>query len=142
MTEKAAREYLNSIAKYEKQLKDKINQILELKTVAESCTVSPEKENIQSSGSGDKMANIVGRIVDLEDEILIIHKLIIARKRIVKEIAGEIDKPHYGQFLVLRYVDGNGFYDTAAIMNLKDTTAKRMNRKSVAEFSKIYTEKY
>jgi hypothetical protein len=142
MTEKQGREYLQSIGRLETQVKDKINQILELRAVAESCTVSTDKENIQSSGGGDKMASVVGRIVDLENEIIDKYQIVRERKQTVKEIAAEMSDKRQGQFLTLRFVEGRGFYDTLMYMNVKDTTGKRINHKSVLEFSKRYSEKH
>lgn len=142
MTEKTAKEYLNSISHFHTQVLQKINQILELRTIAESCTVRTDKENIQSSGNGDKLANIVGRIVDLENEILDSYEIYSKRKQILTEIADEMTDKRHKQFLTYRYIKNHGFYDTLFEMGVSDTTGKRICQKSISEFTKRYNEKY
>lgn len=141
MTEKTAKEYLNSISHYRSKALSKISQILELRAIAESCTVSPDKENVQTSGSGDKMASIVGRIVDLENEILAAYEIYNKRKNILTEITNEMGENRESQFLTYRYINNFGLYDTFFEMGVSDTTGKRIFRKSIAEFTKRYNEK-
>lgn len=141
-TEKDTKRFLLSIREFAEENHKVLVQIMELRAVAESCTVRTDKESVQSSGNGDKMSNIVGRIVDLEREIYDRDLIIKKRRAEFLEIAGKMKFERYREFLTLRYYEGNGFYDTAMLMNLRDTTAKRIHRKAIAEFTTLFNEKH
>ena len=141
-TEEDTKAYLRTLQEFSEKNHKRLMQILELRTVAESCTVRTDKDCIQSSGSGDKMSNLVGKIVDIEREIYETDKIIVKRRAEFKEITGKMSDKRQRDFLTLRYYDGNGFYDTAMIMDLSDTTAKRVNKKAIAEFTRLFNEKH
>ena len=142
LTEADAIAYLDSIQKFSKKNHEVLLQIMELRAVVENCTAKTDKEPIQSSGDGDKMASLVGRIVDLEREICQRQKIIEHRRAEVEEIAKSMDNERQREYLMIRYVEGNGFYDTVMLMDLSDSTAKRVSKKSVAEFTKRYNAKH
>jgi len=142
-TDKETRQFLESIQEFAKKNHERLTQIMELRSVAESCTVSTDKESVQSSGS-DKMSNIVGRIVDLEREIFETDKIIQHRRAEFNEITDKFPDKRQKEkdFLTIRYYDGNGFYDTVMIMDLSDTTAKRIHQNAIAEFTRLFNEKH
>jgi len=141
-TEADTKAYLQSIESFAEKNHAKLLQIMELRAVAESCTVATDKESVQSSGSGDKMSNIVGRIVDLEREIASTNKIIQHRRAEFEETSRKMTDSRQRDFLTIRYFDGNGFYDTAMMMNLSDSTAKRVHRKAITEFTRIFNENH
>ena len=141
-TEEDTKAFLRSLYEFAQENHDKLVQIMELRTIAESCTVATDKESVQSSSSGDKLTNIVGRIVDLEREIYRTDKIIKHRRAEFEEITGKMTNGKQRDFLTIRYFDGNGFYDTAMLMNLSDSTAKRIHKRGITEFTKIFNEKH
>ena len=141
-TEKDIKLFLSSIQEFSQRNHERLVQIMELRAVAESCTARMDKENIQTSGDGDKLANIVGKIVDLEREICRVEHIIEHRKAKFEEITNNFSDSRQREFLTIRYVEGNGFYDMAMLMDLKDSTAKRIHRNAIAEFTKIYNAKH
>ena len=141
-TEKDTKAFLLSIGEFAKQNHKVLVQIMELRAVAESCTVRMDKESVQTSGNGDKMSNIVGKIVDLEREIYDRDKIIKKRRAEFEDISQKMKNDRQREFLTLRYYDGNGFYDTAMLMDLKDATAKRVHRKAITEFTTLFNEKH
>lgn len=137
MTEKEVRVWLNSIKIDLDRMEKKIEQKQELQAVAESCTVRTDKESIQTSGSGDKMANIVGKIVDLERTIRRLEENLHERRQLVTELAAEISNDRHSQYIKLRYVKCNPFFDTVMIMDLTDSTARRIDRRAVSDLTKV-----
>ena len=142
MTENETRKWLQSIQLDSDELKKKFTQIEELRAVAESCTVRTDKESVQTSGSGDKMANVVGKIVDIEREIEKIDGLIIKKRNEFTDIVKLISDEREKEFLNVRYYDGNAFFDTVMIMNLSDSTVRRIQRKAITNFMTKYNEKH
>lgn len=141
-TEKDTQSYLSSIWAFARKNHHVLVQIMELRAVAESCTVRTDKESVQSSGNGDKMSNIVGRIVDLEKEIYDRDKIIKRRRAEFEEISRKMKNDRQREFLTLRYYEGNGFYDTAMLMDLHISTAKRVHRKAITEFTNLFNDKH
>ena len=139
MLESQAREYLHSIKDLTEKRAKKLEQIAELRAAAESCTVRTDKESVQTSGSGDKMANVVGRIVDLKAEIDDLGTMIGRRRTAIRMIADKMDDDRNSQYLTLRFLECNGFYDTVMLMDLTDSTARRVDRRTISEFAKLYT---
>ncbi len=64
-----AKEYLLSIKQLERAIRLKQEEIEELRSLAESITVKTGEEPVQTSGTSDKVGNIVARIVDLQREM-------------------------------------------------------------------------
>ena len=140
MTENEMKDWLKSIKIYTDEMDNILEQIIALRVVAENCTVRTDKESIQTLGSGDKMANIVGKIVDLEKKLTDIDKRTIERRNTFEKVTKLMQEDKQRQFLTIRYFDGHGFYDTVMLMDLKDSTARRIHRKAITEFTKIYNE--
>ena len=141
-TEKDTKEFLMSLNDLSEKNHKVLMQIIELRAVAESCTVRTDKESVQSSGSGDKLSNIVGRIVDLEREICDRERIILKRRAEFEELSKKMTDERQRQFLTVRYLEGHGFYDTVMVMDLSDSTAKRIHRNAIAEFTRLFNEKH
>ena len=142
MTEQDVREYLASIWIFAKENHDDLMRIMELRTAAENCSVRYDKESVQTSGDGDKLTKLVGKIVDLERQIYAKNNIIKQRRAEFEEIAGKMSDNRQREFLTIRYYDGNGFYDTALIMDLSVSTAKRVHRHGISEFTKLMNIKH
>lgn len=137
MTENEIRVWLKSIKLDTDEMRKIFEQIAELRAIAESCTVRTDKESIQSSGSGDKMARVVGKIVDLERKISHSEKIVAKRRKEFEEISGKMSDDRQRDFLTTRYYDGNSFYETVMILDLSDSTARRVEKRAISEFTKL-----
>ena len=142
MTEKEAREYLGGIRELERKISDTQVQIIELRTIAESCTVRTDKERVQSSGTGDKMANLVGKILELEQKVQQNKELVRERRETFEKVTKKMPDDKQREFLTVRYYDGNGFYDTVMKMDLSDSTGRRIHRKAISKFAEIFTDSH
>ena len=137
MTEKEVRDWLKSIKVYSDDRDNILEQIIQLRAVAESCTVRTDKESIQTSGSGDKMANVVGKIVDLQRKLTETDKRTSERREIYEKISEKMSDDRQRRFLTVRYYDGNSFYDTVMLLDLNDSTARRIERRAISEFTTL-----
>lgn len=106
MTTKEVKEYLNRAKKLEKMIANKTAEVEQWKSVATGVTAQLGNERVQSSGSQQKMADAVGRYIDIENEIKKeINALYAARKNIISMIeklnAEEYDilHKHYIQYM-------------------------------------------
>lgn len=140
MTEREVKAYLQDIKNLTEKRDKKLEQIEELRSVATNCVAPTDKEPIQSSGSGDKMTNIVGRMVDLLREIENLDDMIADRKSFATRAIGKMSNDRHSQYIKLRFLEKNGFYDTVMIMELTDSTARRIERKAISEITSMVNE--
>lgn len=63
-----AKEYLNRIRTIQAKIERKTEEIDMLRSMVESTTAPMGRDYIQSSGKQDKFANIISKIVDIENE--------------------------------------------------------------------------
>lgn len=64
-----AKEYLEEIEKNDRLIQNKIAELQQLRCLASSAGATTNGEAVQSSKSGDRLASLVVKIVDLENEI-------------------------------------------------------------------------
>mgnify|MGYP002522525903 CR=1 FL=1 len=140
MTEQEVRAYLASIRILSEKRNKKLEQIDELRSVATNCVAPTDKEPIQSSGSGDKMAKIVGKMVDLLKEVEDLDEIIRNRKSLVFRMADKLSTDRHSQYIKLRFLEKKGFYDTVMIMGLTDSTARRVEKRAISEITRLMNE--
>jgi hypothetical protein len=136
MTNAEARKYLHSIKEQDEELYRKLSQIAELRTAVENCTSKLDKDGSQMSSPGDKLSNLMCKILDLEKECERLRISADNTRKTVLELANELIQEPHKEYLLLRFVECNGFYDTAMKMGISDMKARRIDRKIVSEFAK------
>lgn len=115
-----AREYLEEIEYLDGVIQGKLDEVRQLRDLAESCTAPTDKEPT-SSGVTDKVGNIVSKIVDLQNETNdILDSFIDKRQERIKVIEG-IKKPLYYNILHKHYIGVKFNDDTQTwYMSLQD----------------------
>jgi hypothetical protein len=83
---KETKAFLNKVRKIDMLINNKLDEIQQLRSLAESTSISLG-ERVQSSGSQHKMADRVDRIVDMEREVdAEIDRLLLAKKEVIDVI--------------------------------------------------------
>ena len=96
--------YLGQISRLNFRIKNKMEEINQLRDMACSISVSPKEVNVQSSGEPDKMGSLVSKIADAEAELADSVERSLKKK---KEIVQQIEMiPNTNQYRILyeRYV--------------------------------------
>ena len=131
-----AKEYLRQIAVLDAKINRRQKEVEELKTLATHITTTAEGDRVQSSGSMDRMAGIVARWVDLEEEIgQMINRLVEVKHRIIGEIH-QLEDARYIQLLEMRYVDMDTFEQIAVNMQYDIRWIYRLHGFALQEFAK------
>lgn len=106
-----AKEFLRQIKKLDRLIENKLIEIQRWKDIANNTTATLSGERVQSSGNPQKIADAIGRYIDLEREInQDIDKLVDTKKDVIGVIeqlnATEYDVMHkiYVQYLTLEDV--------------------------------------
>ena len=141
MTDVEARRFLNSIREQDKELEKKLVQIAELRSAVENCTSKLDKDGSQMSKGGDKLSNLMCKILDLEKECENLRINADWTLKTVKSVLDDLTQVRHKDYLMLRFVERNGIFETAMKMDVSDSTAKRIDKKAVSEFAKIYTKR-
>lgn len=141
MTNDETRRLLHSIHEQDEEVYRILNEIAELRTAVENCTAKLDKDGSQMSSPGDKLSNLMCKIVDLEKEAERLRISADGTRKTVLELAEDLVQEQHREYLTLRFVECNGFFDTAMKMGLTDSTARRIDRKVVSELTKSMNAK-
>lgn len=128
------KQYLGQIKRLEMQIQNKLAEIYQLRTMAESITVATDKESVKSSGDKDKLGCIMARIVDMETEV---DKMVDKRCDIVAQIDGLEDAESY-DVLAKVYILDRDLKAIAIEKGIAYKTFSRIYKKALKEFEDKY----
>lgn len=121
-----AKEYLSQIRKSDNQINNKLAEISRLREMATSITSTLKDDVVQTSGSGDKLGEVVSKIVDLENEINAdVDKLVDTKKEIMSVI--DTLKEPFCDLLYKRYLHYMTWEEIAVAMNYSFRHVTRMH---------------
>ena len=99
-----AKEYLGQAYRLDQRINSKLEQVLSLRNLTTKATVAIS--DIPGGGSRNvyKMQDIVGKIIDLENEINADIDRLVDLKRDIVAIIKAVENPEYQTLLELRYL--------------------------------------
>lgn len=113
-----AKEYLQQIELYDAQIKNKCDEIANLRSMAMSVTATLRPDGGSPSGGvSDKVGNSVAKIVDMQQEINRDIDRFIDYKKEVLSLIDKIKSPDEIRLLHLRYFQYKPWEEIAVIMN-------------------------
>lgn len=102
---KKAKSRLRLVGKIDRLINNKLREIDRLKEIATSVS-NPLSPNLAKSGNNDKIATIITKIIDYQEDVAAqIDYYIDLKKQIVAEIES-IESVEAMQLLYLKYIDG------------------------------------
>lgn len=108
-----AKDYLRQVEKLDVRITNKLIEKQQWKDIALGITANMDGERVQSSGSKSKMADAVGRCVDMEAEIdSLVDKLVDTKKEVIQTIE-RLDSPIEYNVLHLRYIQYKSLQEVA-----------------------------
>jgi len=135
-----AKEYLRQLRDVQEEIRDKKEELIRLNARAESCS-SPQLTGMTSgSGAGDKVSEIVSRIVDTENYI---RQQIEKLNRMTFVITQKIDSladSRYRLILEKRYVLYKDWYTIADEMGYSVQRCYQLHGYALSAFSKVMTK--
>ena len=99
-----AKEYLRQAEKLDLRIKNKLIEQQQWKDIALGITANMDGERVQSSGAKSKMADAVGRCVDMEAEIDSLVDILVDTKRDVIQTIEKLDSATEYNVLHMRYI--------------------------------------
>lgn len=108
-----AKEYLRSVEKLDVRIRNKLIEQRQWRDIALGITANMEGERVQSSGAKSKMADAIGRCVDMEAEIDgLIDNLVDLKKEVIQTIE-QLDSATEYNVLHMRYIQFLDLQDIA-----------------------------
>lgn len=136
-------EYLSQISRCEDMIERKQNEILKLDNLAhgiKSPTYDPNK--VQSSLSGDKMSNIVVKLVETQEELEdLIESYIDKRKHIITQIDQIPNQISY-KVLTDRYIEQKRYYEIANEIQYSEKWVRKAHARAIREFEEKFGAEY
>ena len=109
----------------------------ELETIALSITVSTDGERVQSSGSKDRMGELIAKICDMKIELMNQRSQALDKLREVGWVIRQVDNKNYRQLLHRRYIEGNTWERIAVEMEMNYRWILRMHGKALEKVEEI-----
>lgn len=131
-----AKEYLMQVSKIDSMINNKIQEIRQWMDIATSATVSSNGERVQSSGKQQKMADAVGRYVDIQKEINADIDLLVDTKQAVIKTIEQLPEAEY-DLLHMVYIQGFELNAAADMKNKTYTWATTTHGRALSHLQKI-----
>lgn len=130
--------YLGQVIRLDYMIKNKIDEIQMLKSMAGNISVSNNSDRIQASSDKDKISALVAKIVDME---LNVDKMIDKRCNIVTQIE-RMDNVDSYDILANVYILGRDLKVVAIEKQKSYRHFLRLHEKALKEFEKKYGKLY
>ena len=132
--------YLEQIPKLNAMIQNKIAEADQWKDIALGITPQSNGERVQSSGSQQKMADAINRVVDLQAEINeLIDKLIDKKQEIISNIE-QLSATEY-DVLHKRYIQGMQFDQIGATRGMSKSWATTTHGNALQHLKVILSSK-
>lgn len=131
------KEYLSQIKKYDRLINNKLETIASLRSLVTSVTIELKSDVVQSSGTKDKMANTIDRIVDLEREIDADIDQLVNLKREIMSVIDKVEDPILIDILYKRYFRYEKWEEIAIEMNYSYRQVTRLHGQALQEVRRI-----
>ena len=130
------REYLNQIQRYDKIIQNKQEEIDYLHSLATSLGSFSYGEKVQSSGSQDKMGDLVSKIVDLQVELIDIRQKYLDKRTEVIRSIDAVTNPVLYDILFKKYVKGKSLDVIADNIGYSYQRTKELHLQAIATVKK------
>lgn len=132
-----AKQYLSQIEILDKRIQNKLSEEYQLRSLATNISVSNNSERVQTSGSGDRVGNIVAKIVDVQSEIDQIVDDYLKQKADVIHTIESVSVLNFYSVLFMRYIEYKSLDDISSEMGYSLQHVKRLHSQALNEVKKI-----
>lgn len=135
---KKAKSRLRLVGKIDRLINNKLREIDRLKEIATSVS-NPLSPNLARSGNNDKIATIITKIIDYQEDVEAqIDYYIDLKKQIVAEIES-IEDSQMSELLYMRYIDDRSWKEIEILMKLSRGWMFKLHGKSLQAYGRNIT---
>lgn len=132
-----AKEYLSQLKYLDIKLNDKISERERLISLATKVTPSYSADPVSTSGTPDKISNIVVMLQELEEDTEYTMAKMVKQKRAILAKLESMDNYKYYQLLYKKYVEYKDLAVVAKEMVYSYRVIVNMHGKALKEFEKL-----
>ena len=137
-----AKQYLSQISRLNKMIANKLSEIYQIKSMALNISVLNEEDKVQTSGSKDRIGDMVAKMVDLENEAQsYVDAYTDLRRKTIMQIDSMPKETHY-KVLFSKYIEDKTFDVIAEEMGYSWRQVIRIHGAALTEFEKLYGEDF
>ena len=137
-----AKQYLSQISRLNKMIANKLSEIYQIKSMALNISVLNEEDKVQTSGSKDRIGDMVAKMVDLEKEAQsYVDAYTDLRRKTIMQIDSMPKDTHY-KVLFSKYIEDKTFDVIAEEMGYSWRQVIRIHGAALTEFEKLYGEDF
>lgn len=114
-----AKEYLSQAYRLDQRIRSKQEQIASLNDLATSCTATMSGMPSAHNKGGSRMADAVGKIIDLENSIAADMEALVALKADIIHTINAVECVEYRLILEKRYISGKSWPEIAVDLGYK-----------------------
>jgi len=133
----SAKDFFKDIRKSSTELKSLEEESERLFTMITSTTIKPKEVDVQTSPTGDKMAEIISKMLELDDKITEQKRVIVEKQLKAEGIITKIDNAKYRAVLRWYYVQNLKWREVSDRMNYDMAYVQRLNGEALAAADKI-----
>lgn len=132
-----ARQYLSQIEILEKRIQNKLAEESQLRSLATSISSPAAAEHVQTSGSGDRVGDIVAKIVDVQAETDELVKSYLSRRSEIIHAIESVEQLKPYEALFKRYVEYKTLEEISDEMGYSIAHIKRLLGEGTESVRKI-----
>lgn len=133
-----AKQYLSQVERLNKMISNKLSEIYQVKSMALNISVLNEEDKVQTSGSKDRIGDMVSKMVDLEKEAQeYVNTYTDLRRKVIMQIDSMPKETHY-KVLFAKYIEHKTFDVISEEMGYSWRQIIRIHGAALAEFEKMY----
>lgn len=131
-----AREYLGQAQKLMRQAEAKTEQLIRLRALAERTTAAYGMDAGGGSGTADRRAEIVARIVDMEKDLTAQNAELLRAWNEIAGRIGQMPEETHRTLLQLRYLCGESFVRIGEKMGYCERQVRRLHGQALRAFER------
>jgi hypothetical protein len=138
--EKKAKRFFQSVRNSYKELECLKEQRNKLFSMLTSTSIKPKEVDVMTSGSGDKMSEVVPAMIELDEKINTQITSIIEKQLKAEKVIQQIDNMKYRETLRWYYVQNLRWEEVAQRMNYDISYVQRVNGQALISAAEFMTE--
>lgn len=134
------KEFLNKIRQIDLLIDEKIEEVNMLRDRLTNVTASTEGERVQTSMQGDKFADTIAKIIDLQSKITADIDVLIDYKKVARELIEKLDDDVLKAILYKRYFRGCTFEQIAVEIDYSWRWTCKLHGKALLKLNRFFKE--
>ena len=132
-----AKQYLSQLSTLERMIQNNIDEIYLLRTAASNPSSYKDGERVQTSTSQDRMADIISKIVMLEEECDTLQDRYVDLKRKIIMQTNMLPNSKHKDLIRMKYIQNLSIHSISIRFGITDRGCKKAHKRALEEFNKV-----